>query len=1035
MLSINTFIEGNPQKITAAVTLSFFSWVFFISPNAFAINEELSKVEKRQAAIEAALDKTPEKAFVRRLQLLKEQLALDIPRQKQQAKKLEKEKTLGEARQFLQQYGLFLPPVLTNEQRTEITRLRDEINALAAEANKGFTDVAEHITNKDLPKVALERHQQATAQVETRFNGFNEKVNALLNAKERKAEKKALDVLTQFIELQQFSKGHNKTNLDSMPFGAAKSEVRKPKQNSVALQEYLQIPFTKLASLNSVGLLENTKVPAAADLEENIEIQLTPAIKAKAAELNHNPVEIYTWVHNSVEFIPSFGSIQGADYTLQSLKGNSFDTASLLIALLRASNIPARYAYGTIDIPIEKMNNWVGGVDNIYAASNLLGQGGVPSTLMRMNGVDQSVRMEHVWVEAFVDFEPSRGVNNIEGDNWIPMDASYKQYDFSEGMDIENNVAFDTDALVQSINNNTTINEAEGWVQNIPQADVETQLQQFQTQIEEYINTQNPDATLGEVLGLQEIKIKPAQPLSAGLPYQLITAKQSFSEIPAHLRHTFSYSLNTVGYAGSTGSPFFTINKTLPELAGKKLALSYKPSTADDEAIILSYIPDVPEGQELDPSQLPSSLPGYIINMTAQFTIDGETVAEAPAGTMGTELRDQFQLRSPTGEQFPATGNYITVGQYHAIGVDFQGISATQLQNLQQDMEATKAKLEAADTDPTQLDSLTKHDVVGDLLQATIQSYFALNDLQDKLLTQSAKASSFRMPSYGKFSTNLNTVYSWGVPRNVEFDGMMMDMDFMRVALGTNEQNPERQKQLMKQMGMRLSAMEHLVPEQMFSTEESPAYGVSAVKAIQLAAAEGQKIYTITQANVNAALSAINLNSATEQEIRNAVYAGKEVTTHTHRINYQGMITAGYTILDPETGAGAYKIASGEDGALMAMAGFALIIMELLIIGFSITMGPAMHLFLISPAGQQLILSVLFSALSMIATGISTMLRALEDEDAPEHEGAAAGALCGVGWGLASGAIGALLGSKFPKLPFLSLPLAILGSYYGYVAC
>jgi hypothetical protein len=39
-----------------------------------------------------------------------------------------------------------------------------------------------------------------------------------------------------------------------------------------------------------------------------------------------------------------------------------------------------------------------------------------------------------------------------------------------------------------------------------------------------------------------------------------------------------------------------------------------------------------------------------------------------------------------------------------------------------------------------------------------------------------------------------------------------------------------------------MSAMEHLVPEMMFSTEENPAHGISAVKALQLAAAEGQKI-------------------------------------------------------------------------------------------------------------------------------------------------------------------------------------------------
>jgi transglutaminase-like putative cysteine protease len=50
--------------------------------------------------------------------------------------------------------------------------------------------------------------------------------------------------------------------------------------------------------------------------------------------LEEDPVKIYNWVRNTIEFIPSYGSIQGADYTLQHGKGNAFDTASLLIALL-----------------------------------------------------------------------------------------------------------------------------------------------------------------------------------------------------------------------------------------------------------------------------------------------------------------------------------------------------------------------------------------------------------------------------------------------------------------------------------------------------------------------------------------------------------------------------------------------------------------------------------------------------------------------------------------------------------------------------
>lgn len=54
------------------------------------------------------------------------------------------------------------------------------------------------------------------------------------------------------------------------------------------------------------------------------------------------------------------------------------------------------------------------------------------------------------------------------------------------------------------------------------------------------------------------------------------------------------------------------------------------------------------------------------------------------------------------------------------------------------------------------------------------------------------------------------------------------------------------------------------MPEQMFSTEDNPAHGISAVKAIQIAAAEGQKIWGMIQANLSTALVAIDLPSVVD---------------------------------------------------------------------------------------------------------------------------------------------------------------------------
>src|SRR5690554_3231177 len=201
----------------------------------------------------------------------------------------------------------------------------------------------------------------------------------------------------------------------------------------------------------------------------------------------------------------------------------------------------------------------------------------------------------------------------------------------------------------------------------------------------------------------------------------------------------------------------------------------------------------------------------------------------------------------------------------------------------------------------------------------------------------------YKAPSYGIFKTNITPMYWFGIPRNVKISGLTMDVDRITHLLAHKDNDHEQWVNYNRASGARLSAMEHLVPEhktagavlhseaaqwvnhmdvvnEMFSTDENPAHGISAVKAIQLAAAEGQKNWTITQANLAVALANITLDNDIKNDIRNAVNAGQEVTTHEKYINFHDSQQAGYIILDPTTGAGAYMISSGENGGAILSA-------------------------------------------------------------------------------------------------------------------
>jgi len=120
---------------------------------------------------------------------------------------------------------------------------------------------------------------------------------------------------------------------------------------------------------------------------------------------------------------------------------------------------------------------------------------------------------------------------------------------------------------------------------------------------------------------------------------------------------------------------------------------------------------------------------------------------------------------------------------------------------------------------------------------------------------------------------------------------------------------------------------------QMFSTAENPAQGISAVKALAIASAEGQRIWTIDQTNLNTALAAINLDADIENEIRSAVNAGKIATAHETPVAFGGSTVTGYLLIDPATGAGAYKISGGANGGYLTMFSFALGLIALIALG------------------------------------------------------------------------------------------------------
>lgn len=846
------------------------------------------------------------------------------------------------------------------EKHQQLKALLAQIQAGVPEVRSEFAATRAELQKKNLPAEILARHDEAVAQFEQRAAGFSQIAQAAGTDEDKVRQ------LSDFFDRHPAKRKPGKTGPKKLPWSTPQPSKRAPAETQTGWYQNLwgdqKIRLAQAGG--SIGPLqfnippEPGQAPTRADLAETDEVQLTPAIRAKAAELGNNPVNIYNWVRNTIEFAPTAGAIQSAQDTLDKKRGNATDTASLFIALLRAANIPARYQWGTIDVEAQKVQNWVGGTARPEAALQLLNQGGIAARGLISGGRFATIRMEHVWVQAYVNWTPSRGNRNATPSQhpnpngplnaWVPLDASFKQYSYAPGMDLQTQVPLDAQALLNAARQGATVNEAQGWVQNLNQVAIQGELTNYQNRLQAHIEASptGTNTTVGDVIG-KKIIPQQLQGLLAGTePNPVVLRANQASAVPGALQHKFTYRLYASDYDQYQDSPLLAYTEKTSKLVGKRLTLSYVPASQADADLVASYLPKPhPDGSPIQLSELPTSLPGYLIRLNAQINLNGQVVAQASnAAQMGTDLYSTggfTQLYDAS--QWDLTSEESNVaGQATAIGISAGGISAEQLNQLKARLSSAQRALQSGSTA-----TLSGEQLSGDLLTATIWSWFAAAESHNRLSQNQAGVVENPALSYGLFHAVANPVYSWGVIRKVTFPGVNMDIGHVRNLTWAKDSDPTKWIAYNRLRGQYMSALEHAVPERFFSdpsqcnipgsTTSNPSLpacpqGISAVKALALAAQAGQKIYTITrevyQSNPNIVSVGLSAHSeSTRSRVQQALDVGYEVTIHEVPIAQDGWTGAGFTLIDPATGAGGYLIEGGSSGGwLLVVMAIALLV-------------------------------------------------------------------------------------------------------------
>ena len=416
--------------------------------------------------------------------------------------------------------------------------------------------------------------------------------------------------------------------------------------------------------------------------------------------------------------------------------------------------------------------------------------------------------------------------------------------------------------------------------------------------------------TVLDVIGGKKTIIQEYPTLPSSMPNEFMVGLH-YATIPSSLKRTMTITIqetDSYDYTALINGTSGGISKTFNfnSVNNEKVTLSFKPATKADEDTLASYIPD---GNITDISQLPSSLPAYLINVIPEVKVNGEVVLSGNTMRLGEELDVTMQAYIPGyGELCPQTHRTIA-GSYLSLNVISQSVSPKKLQDLQTKLENTQTLLNS-----TQLASLTREDILGDMMYAGTLSYFAQLQAQSEIAGLASKAVSRLVASNGIFGYEPKVTYIFGMPQSISEGGIHLDIPMNMVGQSLDG-NQEKTIQHIIQVGTTMSALEHQVPEQMFNTDPTnPVEAISAVKALQIANSQGQKIYQINQTNVDTVVPNLNLSSDIIDEIKIAVSQGKEVTAHTSNVSVPGWNGAGYIVINPTTGDGAYFISGGSNG-------------------------------------------------------------------------------------------------------------------------
>jgi len=600
-------------------------------------------------------------------------------------------------------------------------------------------------------------------------------------------------------------------------------------------------------------------VPQMQDTSDNHEQLLTDAVMLQAEALSYDYIAIYDFVTTNILTEWYSGSMKGVDDVLRTGRGNAVDQARLLIALFRASGLPARFVHGVVRVTPGQIGSSLG-LSDPFEISRALSRAGVAHDLDVIGGEIETFEIEHTWVSAYTPYANYRGATlDFSGPIWLPLDTSIKPHLYSPATDVINTSGILTDDIRQ------------GYLQ---MRQVVSPLNQLLLQLENHLTTMPELGSVEDQFSAVEVDVPPARLLPASLPFSVLAVQSESAKLDAEKAHQLQIKI----YA-SDDSGEMILDKAVPvnQVSNRRLTINYIPATADDQDVVNSF-----GGLDL--------VPAYLIRLRPQLNLAGLPIAVGDGDLpMGQRHRVQFELHAPWGER--RTDQIYTAGSYMAIAVGVQsGMPEAEAEDaiLLSDTEQQAARL--------LYNQAVRYTADWDQAQQTLARLYDVTLIQP-------------LPSLTIVNNNVAISRIAGLPNDLSFTGVNLD-----AALRIVEPMPRHPDTNAALEWMRWAGLEGSYLEQQGFSSQWSVESISADSGIALAVEDGMEVFSLDQDSTQSELSSLQHPDVVMTTVMNQIHQGLIVHIPQTTVSLNAWSGSVWITRDPDTEAAGYYIAGGYNG-------------------------------------------------------------------------------------------------------------------------